>query len=392
MNIQKKKMAIVCSTDYESYPMGGMMSFILDSLPFLDKYFDITLWGVLVGEKSKTHIVINGKTYPFKSFSKVKVGKKIIPNLLRVSFSIWKKQNELLADNYDVLYIHGIPLSFPFFKQNNVAVVNHIHGMTNPFSMTANRAARNNLSIYLYERYRDWVVKKSDMIFLASDKQGHKQFSQRYPAEENKIEYIPNFADQEIFKNISRDVARKELGINEHETIFVNTGRVSLQKDPILLVKSFIYYIKHLKGLGKLVIIGDGELREHIEELAKDNDIEDKLIITGKIDRSRINLWLNAADLYVYTSHANGFPISLAEAATCGLPIVTTDVTGVHDLVVEEKTGYLIQQRNEKLIANAMQKALVNKEKFSQNIYEISKAFTPEIVLEKMNKKFLSLN
>ena len=387
---EKKKMAIICSTDYTSYPMGGMMSFILDSLPYLKDDFDITLWGVTTNENSMEYIKVHDELYPFKSFSNVKIEKKIIPNLVRVSYNIWKNKKKILRDNYDILYIHGIPLSFPFFNRN-VKVVNHIHGMTNPFSMTANKMARNGISINLYEKYRDWIVKKSDLILLASDKQGHLEFSSRYPNEAYKIKYIPNFADQNIFQYIDKKNARKKLDIDINETVFVNTGRISLQKDPILLVESFIFYIKHLGGEAKLIVIGDGELRSEVESLAKKEGLEEKIVITGKINREKINLWLNAADSYIYTSHANGFPISLAEAATCGLPIITTDVTGVHDLVINNKTGFLVDKREPKKIAKAIAKALEDRDRLSRNIYEISKNFMPKLILDKMNNYLLSV-
>ena len=391
MMMNKKKMAIICSTDYVTYPMGGMMSFILDSLPYLKDDFDITLWGVSINEKTIGHIDLHNDSYPLKVFSTVKTGKKIIPNLIRVSYNIWKMRKEILSNNYDILYIHGIPLSFPFFNTERTKVVNHIHGMTNPFSMTANKMARNSMSINLYEKYRNWVVHKSDMILLASDKQGHKQFSSRYPGEENKIKYVPNFADQTIFKPMDKSQARQKLGMDIKETIFVNTGRVSLQKDPVLLVQSFIYYIKKLHGNAKLIIIGDGELRSTVEDIAKAENLEDKIIITGKIQRDTINLWLNAADLYIYTSHANGFPISLVEAASCGLPIVTTDVTGVHDLVIDNVTGYLVKERTPKAIAECILLANGKKKEFSKNIYEISKNFTPEVIIDKLKKYLFSV-
>ena len=387
----EKKMAIICSTDYVSYPMGGMMSFILDTLPYLKDDFDITLWGVTTEENPTNSIVVNNESYPFKSFSEVKTKNKIVPNLIRVSYNIWKMRKEILSDNYDILYIHGIPLSFPFFKNKDVKVVNHIHGLTNPFAMTANKMARNPFSIGLYEKYRDWVVKMSDMILLASDKQGHKQFSSKYPQEENKIKYVPNFADQSIFSSIKQADARNKLGIEKDKTVFVNTGRVSLQKDPILLVQSFIYFIKELGGNAKLIIIGEGELSDTVEKMASEAGLENKITITGKIDRQTINFWLNAADLYVYTSHANGFPISLAESASCGLPIVTTDVTGVHDLVINDLTGYLVQNRNPEDIAKAIEVVLMRKQEFGKNILETSQDFSPDIVTRNIKQMLLSL-
>lgn len=45
---------------------------------------------------------------------------------------MYKNKNKILNGNYDILYIHGIPLSFPLFG-TKAKVINHIHGMTNPF-------------------------------------------------------------------------------------------------------------------------------------------------------------------------------------------------------------------------------------------------------------------
>ena len=72
----KKKLAIICSTDYKSYPMGGMMSFIVDILPYLNKDFEITLCGVSTENINVSEIHLQGETYPLRIFSKVKLKKK----------------------------------------------------------------------------------------------------------------------------------------------------------------------------------------------------------------------------------------------------------------------------------------------------------------------------
>lgn len=381
--IKKKKLAIICSTDYEAYPLGGMMSFIVDSLPFLKESFEITLWGVSTTLNSPDYIVINDEKYPFRVFSRVKLKNKIIPNMLRVIFGINNMRKNIISEGYDFLYIHGIPLSFPFFNKN-IKVINHVHGMTNPFAMTPNKFARNPLSIFLYEKYRSWIVKKSDLILLASDKVGHKQFSDRFPNNKTKIKYLPNFADTTIFRREYKEHVRNLLNIPSDTLLLVNTGRIGLQKDPILLINSYLDFYNNYDSTSKLVIIGDGELRNEVEKIIKNNNINENVIVTGKIDRNEINLWLNAADLYVYTSHANGFPISLAESAICGLPIVTTDVNGVHDLVVNNYSGFLIKKRLPSNISKAINKATKNKELFSENILKISEDFTPEKILKRL--------
>ena len=384
--MHKKKMAIICSTDFQTFPMGGMMSFILDTILYLKEEYDITFWGVTENKQVDNFIIIGEDKFEFKTFSKIKTKNKIIPNFLKVIWGVFLNKNKILKEDYDVLYIHGIPLSFPFFNKK-VKVINHIHGMTNPFAMTPNRIVRTKLAISLYEKYRNWIVKKSDLIFLASDIKGHKEFSNRFIGHKNKIIYTPNFADTDIFINSDKSKARRKLSIDREKTFIVNTGRISLQKDPILLIHSFAYLLNELKFKANLVIIGDGELMNDVKKLITKYNISKNVLLLGKLKREEINLWLNSADLYLYTSHANGFPISLAESAACSLPIVTTDVTGVHDLVVNGKTGYLIEGRSPKDIALKAVEALSKKEEFSENILEISKTISSKVVISKMIKE-----
>lgn len=382
-NKQKKKMAIICSTDYVSYPMGGMMSFILDILPKFSEKYEIDLWGVDAGN-SENKITISNSDYNVNFFSKVKTGKKWIPNLLRVAKDIYLHKNEILKNGYDVIYIHGIPLSFPFFNLKNTLVINHIHGMTNPFLMTPNILARNIISCSLYEKYRKWVIKRSDLIFLASDVVGHKTFSSRFPESYSKIKYIPNFADRNVFHHIDKLTARSQLNLSADKLIFVNTGRISLQKDPVLLIKAFYQFKLKYKDPASLVIIGDGELKEKIISMCDDLGLNDDVIVTGKLSRDVINLWLNASDTYLYTSHANGFPISLAEASICGLPIVTTDVNGVHDLVVSDVSGMLVDSRDPIKFSNAITSIIPDVDRLGKNALDISKMFSSEITISKM--------
>ena len=60
----KKRLAIVCSTDYKQYPLGGMMSYIVDLLPYLSDDYEITLWGVSVNKRTESEIEIRGVKYP----------------------------------------------------------------------------------------------------------------------------------------------------------------------------------------------------------------------------------------------------------------------------------------------------------------------------------------
>ena len=80
-----KKIAILSSTDYNSYPVGGMMSFIKDSAPEMAKRFELDFWGVDAGAGVDS-FTSGAHTFPVRFFGSVKTGRKIIPNVIRVTW------------------------------------------------------------------------------------------------------------------------------------------------------------------------------------------------------------------------------------------------------------------------------------------------------------------
>jgi glycosyltransferase involved in cell wall biosynthesis len=389
-----KKVAIISSTDYKSYPMGGMMSFILDIVPYLRDQFEITLWGVSPNVDSTLNSNCESIQFPVKIFSTVKIGKKYIPNIIRVTVNLFFKMKDILSCNYDIIYFHGIPLSLPFLlkKKKKPKIVNHIHGVTNPFGVSLNKFISSKLMASLYEKYRRWVIKNSDLILLAADKKTYIQFSSQFPAEiQKKIIRIPNFADRNTFFKMDRNKVRIQLGLPKDINILINTGRLSKQKDPILLIESFYHYHSVFDNNSKLIIIGEGDLKNLIENKIKELNLSSHVMILGPLSRNEIALWLNAADVFVYTSYGNGIPISLIEAAMCGLPIVSTSITGVYDLVVHDYTGYLVEKRDPEDIARKIKLALSKKDILSNNITEISTNLTPNEISSIISKYFIIL-
>lgn len=374
------------------------MSFIVDILPYLKKDFDITLWGVSAdGERDEGEIYISSGRYPFRVFSDVKTGRRLVPNIVRVVWNLGTRVEEILSEAYDIIYFHGIPLSYPFLRKKQRGkcpkIVNHVHGITNPFSVSGKKLVQNALMIRLYEKYRRWVVEKSDLVLLASDIKGYEDFLKQYESSvsANKIRHIPNFADPNIFVKTDKEQVRNKLGQAHGTSIFVNAGRLSPQKDPALLIESFAC-LRHEKGVdAQLVLIGDGELRPQIEKLIESKRLSSNVFLTGRLPREEIAQWLNAADVYVYTSHGNGFPIALVEAALCGLPIVTTDIVGVHDIVIEDETGYLVQRREPRDIADKMAVALRNRGRMETCAIERAREFTPQMTASRITEALKSL-
>ena len=122
--------------------------------------------------------------------------------------------------------------------------------------------------------------------------------------------------------------------------VMLYVGRLAAEKNPIGLLLVWDAIRGRMAGDWKLVMVGDGPLREAIESLVADRALSDKVIIAGRQDY--VDQWMIAADLYVLPSQREGLSNALLEAMAVGLPVVATRVSGVTELVEETGAGLVV--------------------------------------------------
>ncbi len=93
----------------------------------------------------------------------------------------------------------------------------------------------------------------------------------------------------------------------------------------------------------RTVIVGDGPLRKALEERAIERQVADRVIFAGL--RRDVPAILAAADIFALPSIAEGMPIAILEAMAAGLPIVSTAIDGVPEVVLENEVGLLVNTR-----------------------------------------------
>lgn len=96
-------------------------------------------------------------------------------------------------------------------------------------------------------------------------------------------------------------------------------------------------------------IVGDGPLRESLEQLARDLGIADRITFAGQ--QRDVHHWLQQSRIFVLTSHSEGLALSLMEAMTCGLPGVVSHVGDLSDLVTHGVNGFLVREREPRAFA-----------------------------------------
>ncbi|NIM94807.1 MAG: glycosyltransferase [Anaerolineales bacterium] len=124
-----------------------------------------------------------------------------------------------------------------------------------------------------------------------------------------------------------------------------------------LLVDAFIKAAKESLDLNMLMI-GDGSLRNKIEQIIHQASIEDRVHIGGQINYDALPAYYRTADIYVSASHSDGSSISLLEAMACGLPAIVSDIPGNREWVTPNTNGWWFRDSDESALTQAMLEAV----------------------------------
>ncbi len=168
----------------------------------------------------------------------------------------------------------------------------------------------------------------------------------------HKMVMLPNGVDTARFRF---DVAmrarfRRDLVVEE-QFVWMAIGRIEEPKDYSNLISAFAQVCNH-PARPSLLIVGDGNLREQLEQQIIQLGVDSQVQLLGV--RSDVSDLLSAADGYVMSSAWEGMPLALLEASSVGLPIVATDVGGNREVVVDGATGFLVPSRNPTTLAEKM--------------------------------------
>ncbi len=169
---------------------------------------------------------------------------------------------------------------------------------------------------------------------------------------------------------------------------FVTVGTIYNVKNYSFLVDCFAEVAKDIENIS-LTIVGDGVLRGEIEEQVKKLGIADKVRITGVV--SDVENYLADADVYVASSIFEGLPISMLEAMSAGLPIISTNVGGVPDIIKNCENGILVAPGDKNGYVQALRELTINEEKrreYSERAKLLSVKYDEKITVEGYEKLY----
>lgn len=169
-----------------------------------------------------------------------------------------------------------------------------------------------------------------------------------------RTDVIPSGVDTDLFRprTGARAEARARLGLDLAHPVVGTVGRLDPRKGTDVLLAAAAQLIK--KGLPELrvVVVGDGPLRDELPALAARLGIAERVHMLG--DRSDVPEVLAALDVFVLPSRSEGMSNALLEAMASALPVVATAVGGNPEAVSADTTGVLIPSDDPTMMADAV--------------------------------------
>ena len=213
--------------------------------------------------------------------------------------------------------------------------------------------------------FKYFLFKILDHAFYIGEQ--NKSFYVHYGLKENKLLFVPYSVDNERFQNYNksfineRGIFKKKLGIKTGTKIILFSGKYISKKRPLDLLMAF-----HYSNISNsiLVLMGEGELRQELEKYILENNLNDKVILTGFINQTLISNYYSIADIFVMCSGpGETWGLSVNEAMNFGLKIIVSDITGCgDDLVRLGKTGWIFPYGNVTELTNKINIALLDTE------------------------------
>ena len=195
------------------------------------------------------------------------------------------------------------------------------------------------------------LAKFTDVIITVSEQQRDEIIKYKVAAPE-KIIAIPLGLDLKPFigSNADPNELRVEFSVPEQTKLVGIVARLVPVKNHVCFLEAARLVLKRYDDV-RFMIIGDGELRGTLEQKARDLGMEDRVIFMGF--QHNLQKIYAGLDIVALSSYNEGLPVALIEAMAAGKPVISSDVGGVVDLILDGNNGLLVPSNEPESLAEA---------------------------------------
>lgn len=344
----------ICFIILNGYEYGGSEKNVSDIINNLDDNFEVTL---ICSKENRISEIIENKV----NMRIISIDRNLI-SFIYLGYLINKIKP-------DIVHLHAARAIFygrvlvklvNIFNKKSIKVISTIHGLYLP-KKKDNFIIKKMFSLFSKYDFKTVAVSNYDRNVL------YKDFGYK-----NNVEVIYNGVDVDYFCS-NKETIGNTIGL---------VGRLSEQKNPLALLQ----LAKILDKKYKFLVYGDGPLRDNLISLSSEmglSNIEYKGFVKN-VREAYENI-----DLIISLSYSEGLPYSLIEAISMGIPIVSTDVGGVNEIVINGKNGFLVNFNDTYI--NEISKAIheVNSNYLTYSKEARKKAF--DFSIEEMLNKYINI-
>ncbi|NPD90894.1 glycosyltransferase family 4 protein [Xylanibacter muris] len=317
----------------------------------------------------------------------------------------WKYTNPLNKAWY--FFYHWVELVFLLIFDRRLKIV-HIHtaaGSSFKRKMIMAKTARTfGKKVILHMHAADFVefyetasdkdkiinnIKACDILIVLSPQ--WKDFFVKIGIGEKNIIILNN-----IVTPPSEEVLKKRIIQSPNiqpQLRFLFLGWLGKRKGIWDLLDVIVTHHENLKGRFMLRF-GGNEFENEIKKLIKDNNLEDVVQFEGWVNGEKKVELLEWANCFILPSYNEGLPISILEAMSYGMPVVSTPVGGITEVVKNGENGVIVEPGNKEQIWNALKHYLDNPEAIAvegRKSLDIVRSYTPDFVLNDLKKIYEDL-
>ncbi len=172
--------------------------------------------------------------------------------------------------------------------------------------------------------------------------------------DEAKLKLIYNGIDRDIFRPGDRAATRRKLKLPADASIILFVGNFLPIKNPGLLLQAHAA----LKKPAELVMLGSGSEEQKIKKQAAALKTSTRVHLPGRKSPAEVAQYMQAANVLCLSSENEGFPNVILEAFACGLPVVSTRVGGISELLNHDYLGRLVEKGNQPALTDALAETL----------------------------------
>ncbi len=190
-------------------------------------------------------------------------------------------------------------------------------------------------------RMQVWTCRRANAVIVPSEYLAGLVAGWDVPTE--KINVIYNGVDLPLV-SLTKEEARRGLGIQGN--VILTVGRMVPWKGFRMLIKMMPQLLQ-INQFFRLVIVGDGPDMAMLKTVARTLGLERKVLFSGRVDATTLARYLAAADMFVLNTGYEGFSHQVLEAMQAGVPVVTTQVGGNREVIVQGENGLMVRYNDE---------------------------------------------